>query len=148
MAVEAMTGLLSKGITLGYRAAGGTGAFTNLPGLQSIPSLGGDIDKVETTTLAVENRTYINGLRDYGDLEFKFLYATDEADVNNYVTMRSLEEDASGVPIKYDFEVALPDGTKFDFTGTMANSIDEADVNVALTFTCKIGLSSEIDMVV
>ena len=57
------TGLLSKDIKLSYKLAA---AFVELPDLQEIPELGGDVDKVEVTTLADGARRYINGIKDYG----------------------------------------------------------------------------------
>lgn len=139
-------GLLSKGITLGYKTKGGTGSVTNLPGLQSIPSLGGSPDKVDITTLADGERHYINGVKDYGDLAFKFLYIPATSTVeSNYEAIKDLEE-SSGVPVEYDFEVGLADGSVFEFSGTMVASLDEAEVNAALTFTLSVGLTSAIEL--
>ena len=49
--------MISKGITLGYKANGGS-SYTNLTGLQEIPDLGGEKESLEITTLADEAHVY------------------------------------------------------------------------------------------
>lgn len=138
----ATTGLLSKGSKFYYGsipASGSTVTYTEVKNVQSIPSLGGEKEKIETTCLENENKTYINGLIDYGELEFGFLYAVDEnGDSTNYATMRGIEDQLKA------FKVELPDGSTFEFNGTAASSIDEVGVNAALTFTTTIALASDI----
>ena len=67
------TGLLSKGTTLSVKTKEG-GTFVVLEGLQSTPEMGGDPEKVDVTTLADSMKRYIPGIKDAGDLAFKFLY--------------------------------------------------------------------------
>ena len=53
-----MAGLLTKGITLGYK--NGTGSsYTTIPNLQASPMLGGTPERVDVTTLEDSNRKYI-----------------------------------------------------------------------------------------
>ena len=69
--------ILSKGIKLSYGTpanGGGSVTYTDLTNLTEIPALGGTPEKVDTTTLADANKHYINGIKDYGDLSFKFFY--------------------------------------------------------------------------
>lgn len=134
------TGILSKGITLSYSKTGG-GDYTVIPDLQEIPDLGGDVDTVEVTTLADGAKRYIKGIKDYGDLQFTFLY-DNSTTTSNYRILRGLEE-AGGVSF---FKVTLPDETVFAFSGEVATSIAGAGVGEALTFTATITLNS--DMVV
>lgn len=134
----AAAGMLTKGITLGYKSTGGS-SFTNLPNLQTVPSLGGDIDKVETTVLSDASRTYINGLKDYGDLEFGFVYDADQT-TSSFKMLKTVEDAGKAT----EFEVGFPDGSKFDFSGMVHVSTGDADVGSVVTFTASISLSSDI----
>lgn len=135
------TGILSKGIKLGYSKTSG-GTYTNIPDLQEVPNLGGSAEKVDVTTLADTNYRYINGIQDFGDLEFKFLY-DNSGETSNYRILKGLEEAGDVVY----FQVEFPDGTKFDFSGQVSTTIEGASVNTALTFTAAITLNSEISVV-
>ena len=132
-----MAGILSKGITFAYSATEG-GEYTEVANLQEIPSLGGTPEKVEVTCLADGNKTYINGLVDYGDLAFKFLYDNSGA-TSNYRVLKGL------TGVNY-FKVTFPDKTAFTFSGEVNVSIDSASVNSALTFTANVALNSEISV--
>lgn len=123
------TGILSKNIKLSYKTSGGS--FTEVANLQSIPDLGAEPERVETTCLSDGNRTYINGIKDYGTLTFGFLY-----DATIFSTL-----DALG---SADWEVALSDGSKFTFTGEASCALVGVGVNEALTFNLNINLSSDI----
>lgn len=129
-------GLLSKGIKFEY-SANGT-AYTEVSNLQEIPSLGGTPDKVDVTCLADGNKKYINGLVDYGDLAFKFLY-DNSSETSNYRVLKSL----TGIN---HFKITFPDNTTFEFTGECSCSLDAASVNAALTFIANIALNSEIEV--
>lgn len=129
-------GLLSKGIKFEY-SANGT-AYTEVSNLQEIPSLGGTPDKVDVTCLADGNKKYINGLVDYGDLAFKFLY-DNSSETSNYRVLKGL----TGIN---HFKITFPDNTTFEFTGECSCSLDAASVNAALTFTANIALNSEIEV--
>jgi len=133
-------GILSKGIKFYTATYSGTtlGSYSEVPNLQAIPSLGGSKDKVEVTTLADTAHQYINGLIEYGDLDFKFLY--DNSGVSaNYRVIKALGEDTV-VGVK----VELPDTTTFTFDAMLSASIDEAEPNQALTFTVRAALQSAI----
>lgn len=132
------TGILSRGITLSY-ATTASGTYTAIPDLQEIPDLGGDVDTVETTTLADSAKRYIQGIKDYGDLEFNFLYDNSES-TSNYRVLRGLEEAGN---IVY-WKVAFPDTTTFSFSGSVITAIDGAGVGDALTFKATITLNSDI----
>ena len=106
-----MAGILSKGITLSYKSVG-TEDYTLIPNLQEVPELGGSAEKVDVTTLADGNYKYINGIKDFGDLAFKFLY-DNSGETSNYRVCRGLEE--YGIVI--DWQVEFPDGTTFEFAG-------------------------------
>lgn len=130
-------GLLSKDIKISYKSTGST--YTQVPYLQEIPDLGGTAEKVDVTTLADGNRKYINGVKDFGDLSFKFLY-DNSGESSNYRLIRALEEAGTVV----DWKVEFPDTTAFTFSGEVSATIDGAGVNAALTFTANITLNSDI----
>lgn len=133
-----MAGILSKGITLSYKGLADEG-YTLIPNLQEVPELGGSAEKVDVTTLADGNYKYINGIKDFGDLAFKFLYDNSGAQ-SNYRICRGLEEDGTVI----NWQVEFPDGTTFEFAGEASTAIDSASVNAALTFTLNITLNSDI----
>ena len=131
-----MAGILSKGITLSYKK---NEVYEVIPNLQEVPELGGSAEKVDVTTLADGNYKYINGIKDFGDLAFKFLY-DNAGETTNYRVCRGLEEAGQVVEWKVEF----PDGTGFQFSGEASTAIDSAAVNAALTFTLNITLNSDI----
>lgn len=127
----AVTGLLSKGITLSHKE-------TLLEGLQSIPDMGGTPEKVEVTTFEDSAKRNIAGLNDYGDLEFKFLY--DNGKSSAFRALKTAELAGTIDPYK----VTFPDGTTFAFNASVAVKVASAEVNAALTFTATLTLNSDI----
>ena len=129
-------GLLTKDITLSYKK---DASYVILDGLQEVPSLGGTPNKVEVTTLSDASRRYIKGIKDYGDLTFKFLYQND-SETSNFRVLRGLEESGKIVEWKVDF----PDGTGFEFSGECTVAPSDGAVNAAITFNLTISLNSDI----
>lgn len=127
-----MAGILSKGITLSYKADGAE--FIALTNLQEIPEIGnGAREKIEVTTLADDNKQYIAGLGDSGqELSFKFLHEKEQ-----FQALAAITETA-------DWEVALPDGIKATFAGTPSIKMDSASANAALTYTLTVMVESDI----
>lgn len=134
-----MAGILTKGIKLSYKKQGST--YEEIANLQECPDLGGTAEKVDVTVLADGNKKYINGVKDFGDLAFKFLYDNSGA-TSNYRIVRGLEEAGNVV----DWKVTFPDNTEFAFSGEVTTSIDGASVNNAITFTANITLNSDISV--
>lgn len=132
------TGILSKGIKLSYKK---DDAFVEIENLQEVPELGGTTDKVEVTTLADSAKKYINGIKDYGDLEFTFLYDNSSA-TSNYRVLQGLE--ASGAIT--DFQIDFPDGTSFAFSASVTTTVAGAKVNDALTFSAAMTLNTKIEV--
>ena len=133
-----MAGLLTKDIKLSYKKDSSS-SYEQIHNLQEVPALGGAAEKVDVTTLEDGNYKYINGIKDFGDLAFKFLYDNSGAE-SNYRVCRGLEEAGKVV----DWKVEFPDGTSFAFSGEASTSIDEGAVNAAITFTLNINLNSDI----
>lgn len=133
-----MAGLLTKDTTISYKTAGMT-EFKEIDLLMEVPELGGDPEKVEVTTLKDSVRKYIPGVRDLGDLQFKFLYDNSGPD-SNYRILRKLQEDNELAT----FKVEYPDGTAHQFDAYVSVKMDAASVNAAMTFTATMSLQSEI----
>lgn len=131
-----MAGLLTKDITLSYKKGD---AYEVIHNLQSCPALGGAAEKVDVTTLEDGNYKYINGIKDFGELAFGFLYDNSGA-TSNYRICRGLEDAGELV----EWKVTFPDATEFIFSGEASTSIDEGAVNAAITFTLNINLNSDI----
>lgn len=127
-----MAGILTKGITLSYK--GSTGEFAVLTNLQEIPEIGnGAREKVETTTLTDNVKTYIAGLGDSGqDLGFKFLYEQEQ-----FQELAAIEDTKTWM-------VSMPDGVSATFDGTPSVKFDAASPNNALTYTLTVTVESEI----
>lgn len=136
-----MSGILSKGITIGYDKTGAGTTYTDLTLLMEVPEMGGTSEKVDVTVLSDGVKKYIDGIRDFGDLAFKFLYDNSE-ESSSYRVLKGLEGQTT--PTK--FQVSLPDGTKFAFSGFVSVKLDSAAVNAALTFTATIALNSDIEV--
>ena len=127
-----MAGILTKGITLSYGAS--AESLTALTNLMEIPEIGnGAKEKIETTTLADNVKTYIAGLGDSGqDLAFKFLYEKEQF------------EALMAINATQNWKVAMPDGIAATFTGTPSVKFDAATPNSALTYTLTVLVESEI----
>ena len=131
-----MAGLLTKGITLSYK---NSSEYEVIHNLQSVPAFGGAAEKVDVTTLEDGNYKYINGIKDFGDMAFGFLY-DNSGTTSNYRICRGLEESGEVV----EWKVTFPDGTSFEFSGEASTTIEEGAVNAAVTFTLNITLNSDI----
>ena len=117
--------MISKGIKLGYSAAGET--YTDLTNLQEIPDLGGNADAIEITTLADDAHMYTDGLYNYGEsLDFKFLYEKEQ-----FTTL-------SGLTTSTKWQVTLPDASTCKFEGTCSVKLDGVGTNAAMTYTLSI----------
>lgn len=136
-----LQGVVSKGITLGYKTESGS-TYTVLDGLQEVPELGGEKEKIEITCLDDSVKRYTNGISDYGDLSFKFLYDNSSATAN-FRVLKEAETNDSVV----GFELSYPDGTKHQFTAQVGVKMDGAAVNGVLTFSLNLSLQSDITTV-
>lgn len=126
-----MAGTLSKGITLGYKSAGGS-SYSKLTNLQEIPELGNNApEKIDVTVLSDDAKKSINGLQDTAqDLAFKFLY-----EETQFGTLAAL----SG---SHSWQVELPDGTTATFEATPSIKLDGVGVSAALTYTLTLSVES------
>jgi hypothetical protein len=126
--------ILTKDITLGYKAADGS-EYTVLTNLQEVPEIGnGAPEKIEVTVLTDNVKKYIAGLGDSGqDLSFKFIYVKEQ--------MQTLIDMAGET---FSWQVSMPDGVTATFDGVPAVKFDSASPNNAITYTLTIVVESEI----
>lgn len=111
------------------------GNVKNVSGLTDIPDMGATPEKLDVTTLADASRQYIEGIKDYGDLEFTFIYESGAE--GNYAKLNELEGDQ-------DCVVTFPDGSTFSFSGEISLRIVGVGVNAVITFVMAVALSSDI----
>ena len=117
---------------------------TEITGLQSIPSLGGEPERVDITTLSDTSRHYLNGIKDYGELEFVFLYVPASgsgqgATPSNYSLARA-QADGN----EKTMTLTLRTGVSFTIKGTVSVGLNEAGINEAYTWTLTVGLTDDI----
>lgn len=129
-----MAGILSKGITLSYKA-NGSSDFTVLTNLQEIPEMGnGAREKIDVTVLTDDVKKSIAGLGDSAqDLTFKFLHEKEQ-----FSTLAALTNSC-------EWKVTLPDSITATFTGTPSVKMGAAGVNAALTYNLTVMVESEIE---
>ena len=128
--------ILTKGMSLSYKN-GSASTFTKLTNLTEVPALGGSVEKVDVTTLEDGAKKYINGIKDYGDIAFKFIFEESQFNELNALTG------------SVDWKVELPKaagetGVTASFKGEPSVTIESAGVNAALSYTLTITLGSEI----
>ena len=124
--------VISKGITLSYKANGGS-SYTTLTDLQEIPELGGDSEAIEITTLDDAAHMYTDGILNYGDsLAFVFLYKKEQ-----FTALQGLDG-------SIEWKVSLPDNTTCTFSGTSSVKLAGVGVNAALTYTLSIKPNSSM----
>lgn len=145
-----MAKILSQGINLSLKKGTG-GEYTVIPGLLEVPDIGGTTEKIDVTTLADTSRQYINGIKDYGELTFKFVYdglCCDKGSdkISNYHYLYEIFDESGNEPKQWKIEYNGTPTRKFSFTfsGYGSLSMDSASVNSALTFTLTIALASDI----
>jgi hypothetical protein len=128
-----MAGILSKGITLGYKAKDGK-EFVTLTNLQEIPELGNNVrEKIDVTVLSDKEKKSIAGLADtVQDLPFKFLYEKEQ-----FETLAKLADSC-------EWCVTLPDSTTATFTATPSVKLAGVGVSAALSYTLSLSVESKV----
>lgn len=145
-------GILTKGAKLEFAhfstpgdASTAPGTYEEVANVLRMPSLGGEQERVEVTTLADSAHMYINGLIEYGELEFQLLYDNEEA-TSNYRVLKALGDEVVSVRVTLgDVPIGGTHGTQFVFAAQLNASIDEQEPGQALTFTTRAMLQSDIE---
>ena len=117
------------------------GEIKNVSGLTDIPDMGATPEKLDVTTLIDSSRQYIEGIKDFGDLEFTFIYESG-AD-GNYAKLNELVgKGPQSCVVRFPGE----GGASFEFTGEISLRIIGVGVNAVITFAMSVALQSEIVM--
>lgn len=128
-----MAGMNTIGITLKYKATGTD--FVAIENVLEIPELGGDVDKIETTTLKSTSHEYIDGLVNNGDsIAIKCLYVKAEYDAIQGIKGQNC-----------DWQVDFPDGNGFTWKGTPSVKLDAISVGGYLAYTISIAPTSAVE---
>lgn len=129
--------MLANGAKLGYKEKGGSGTYTDLPGLKEIPDLGVDQEKVDNTCLTDDVKLYEAGIGDAGDITYKFKY-DNVAEDSPYRKMR--EAQAAGKTLS--FQETLPDGSITTFDAQVSVKRTGGGVNGVIEFNLTMALQS------
>lgn len=133
-----MAGISTVETKLKVRQAGET-EFTEIEMLMEVPELGGDPEKIDVTTLTDKVKKSIPGVRDLGDLAFKFLY-DNSSESSNYRVLKALQDNEKLAT----YQILYPDGTAHEFEALVNVKMDSVAVNAALTFTASMSLQTDI----
>ncbi len=113
--------------------------FTEIEDLLEVGELGGTPEKIDVTTLSDTVKKSINGVKDLGDLTFKFLY-DNSTTTSNYRVLKDFETNKKVAT----YQVEYPDGTTHEFDAEVSVKMDSVAVNGSLTFTATMAMQSEI----
>lgn len=119
----------------------GAGAYAELVGVLEIPEMLGKVEKIEKTTLKDTNKTYLRGLKDPGDLQFKFNFDNSGASTNFRVLKGY---DTAGTLVT--FKVTYQDGTYIEFDAYVSVNVDSVKPNDKVTFTTTLMVNSDFDV--
>ena len=117
----------------------GSGTFAEIPYLMEVPELGGAPEKIDITTLGDSVKRYIPGIKEFGDLVFKFLYDNGSATAN-YRILKDMDDKGTTATFKIDY----PDGTAHQFDAIPSVKLDAGTINGALTFSATMMLQGDI----
>lgn len=112
--------------------------LTEVPGMLDFPDMLGSPDKIEVTTMKDTQRKYTKGLLDPGDMAFTFGYEG-MGTGTNWATLK-----AAGNTEK-TYQLVFPDGSGFQWTGTVSLSMPGKGIGEALVFTANISPTGDIE---
>lgn len=127
--------MLANGITLSYKASGSGSSYTPIAGLQEVPDIGVEVEKIENTCLSDTVKQYEKGIGDAGDMEFKFKYTN-----ATWKILRGFETASKPT----EFKVTYPDGASVSFSAEVSNKLGGGGVNDPIAITCAMSLQSNL----
>lgn len=133
-----MSGLSANKTKISYKK-GASSTFTELPDLMEVPEFGGAPEKIDVTVLSDTVKKYVPGIKDLGDLVFKFLY-DNSSETSNYRVLKAMDDAAETVT----FQLEYPDNTSHQFDAIPSVKMDAGAINGALTFSVTMLLQSDI----
>lgn len=143
--------MLNKGVKLSFATTSSSSSYTDLGELYEYPDMGGSVDTIETTNFDSQNKEYIQGLADMGQLEFTLLDDTGKSG-SSYVAIEEHEGEllyyklsiptAASTPKTYTFPAythvidkgssandSLKYGLVLTVAGNFARTVPTASVN-------------------
>ena len=134
-----MARMTANNTKISYKSGSEAATFTELEYLMEVPEFGGAPEKIDVTTLSDKVKKYVPGIKDLGDLVFKFLY-DNSSETANYRVLKKMEDDGTAATFKIEY----PDGTAHQFDAIPSVKMDAGTLNGALTFSCTMVLQSDI----
>lgn len=126
---------------------GSGSTYEKLVDIKNFPDLGGEPDKIETTTLSDGARTYIPGIEDTDNLSFDANYA--KTDFTTLKALKGTEQDLAiwfgGTESEGTVTPTGSDG-KFEFKGYVDCYVKGGDVNSAVEMSVVVTPSTAITM--
>jgi hypothetical protein len=107
-----------------------SGSYVEVAGLQEVPDIGGKPEKIDTTTLSSTIKTSILGIRDPGELQFKFIF-DNSLSTSNFRVLKGFE--TANTLVQY--KIVYSDTSYAEFYAYCSVSVDSAKVNDAIKFT-------------
>lgn len=112
--------------------------LTEVPGMIDFPDMLGSPDKIQVTTQKDKQHKYIEGLLDPGDMAFTFGYEGMDAGTN-WATLKTAGN------TEKTYQLVFPDGSGFQWTGTVSLSMPGKGIGEALVFTANISPTGDIE---
>ena len=134
-----MARMTANNTKISYKSGAEAATFTELEYLMEVPEFGGAPEKIDVTTLSDKVKKYVPGIKDLGDLVFKFLY-DNSSETANYRVLKKMEDDGTAA----SFKIEYPDGTAHQFDAIPSVKMDAGTLNGALTFSATMVLQSDI----
>lgn len=126
---------------------GSGSTYEKLVDIKNFPDLGGEPDKIETTTLSDGARTYIPGIEDTDNLSFDANYT--KTDFTTLKALKGTEQDLAiwfgGTESEGTVAPTGSDG-KFEFKGYVDCYVKGGDVNSAVEMSVVVTPSTAITM--
>ena len=135
MAADTIQAVSVQGTQLGYKKSSES-SFTYLEGLLTLPAMGSKPEKVDQTTMNAGGykRYRPAALKDYDDLDFKFITGDVTNAESNYRVLKAIEAEGKSITWSLKYSIGLSD----EFTGKCAvviDSFDDLDANHTFTLT-------------
>lgn len=134
-----MAGLLSLNTKIGYKSGAEASTYTDIPNLTEVPEIGGSPGESGRYHPGGQRKAIYQRYQGLRRPDFKFLY-DNASEGANYRIVKGLETAGTLV----DWQVSLPDGTAFAFSGYPTVKLDSVSVGAALYFTVSIALNSDV----
>lgn len=127
------------------------GTYKKLYGMNKVPDMSSEADKIDVTNLSDKNKRNIPGIMDLGEPEFDFFNddtatepTTGDQLMNSYKALRAAE---LARQVKW-FKLIYPDHTGFEFSAYVTTTRVGGGTGDALQFKVKMMISSNVTDVV